>query len=67
MQSRSAACYIWSCFALEISQHMSEMILKKAVLTHFACTLCTTYRKREEVWNKEVRKSVVHIHIYMCI
>lgn len=36
MQSKSAACYIWSRFALEISQHMSEMILKKVVLTHFA-------------------------------
>lgn len=59
-----AACYIWFHFALEISQHMSEMILKKVVLTHFACTLCTKDRKREEAWNKDFRKSVVHIYIH---
>lgn len=65
IQSKSAACYIWFHFALEITQHMSEMILKKVVLTHFACTLCTLYRKRQEAWNKEVRKLAAHI--YICV
>lgn len=67
IQSKSTACYIWFHFALEITQHMSEMILKKVVLTHFTCTLCTMYRKREEAWNKEVRKLVAHIYIYICM
>lgn len=46
MQSKSAACYMWSRFALENSQHMSEMILKKVALTHFTCTLCTERERR---------------------
>lgn len=62
MPSRSAAFYIWSCFALESSQHMSEVILKKVVLTHF--TFCSLYMEEKggvEQRGQEIRSGCMHL------